>query len=487
MKIINFLFTGSVKDPETSSVYNPSHHYDQEELKELEIDSKKIFKTQTALNSLSTDMDSSIGSLNVASISTWDSVFSSLGSALSQKLSDRVKLAFSGVSFLASVLASKIKIPILSDEINFFSFGGRLLRSPLHIFDSFFSVLGENWSKSKLAPRLAFGASALALGKSLIKNDKDAGIEFHYQSINGTIGRSVIHHVQSMLASSAKNLFERSPWFSSLAAAGAIVGSQLLPIKLKEKEISWKTLDGILGQSIFHMEDSILASMGSKAANGIYKFFHGSKIGTVFSAGLTLIGINFFRERNRDSKFMKRKFPFPQFYGKQIRSLIHLPESFIFKLGSELGKSKLGLGLTALIMLNAYGDENHKIPLNTFEGLTARLPHDMVQASLSQAANTLSEKLPAPLVTVLGPMASHHLAKIFRAKSTKFNENHGLIRKNLIYFWENLLSSAAYKTGRKLAPTLSKEKEYTGSLLADGRWITKDGRITPSMILGKQN
>jgi hypothetical protein len=483
LKIINLLFTGSLRDPKSQLAYKPDDYYDASDLHDLEIDSKKTWANYSGISSLKTDLDSTEGSLNVAGLSTLDSIFSAVGVALSQRLSDKFKIFFSVFSLGISLAASKIKIPGLSDEINFFSLGGRLLRSPLHILDSFFSVLGEYWADSKNFPRLAFSLAGLGLGASLLKKEKDSGVQFDYQTMYGTLGRSVIHHLQSMLSSSANLFFEKKPVLSSLIGFAVLPFLKLLPKSILDKEFSWKAIDGILAQGLFHMQDSVFASLGTSLAKNIGSSH--SSINSLVAAGLTLMGTKFLRDKTIHFEFMKSKLPYPQLKGKLIRSLIHLPESFIFKIGSELGKSSQGLLLTILIMLHSFGQENKKIALNTFEGLTARLPHDMVQASLTQMANRLSERLPAPLLTLFGPMISYHLARVFNGISTRFNESHGLLRKNLIYFWENLLSSAAYKSTMKIIPPRS-DSTYTGSLLADGRWITRDGRITPSMILGKQ-
>jgi hypothetical protein len=128
-----------------------------------------------------------------------------------------------------------------------------------------------------------------------------------------------------------------------------------------------------------------------------------------------------------------------------------------------------------------------KIPMNTFAGLSQRLPFDFIEAIISSSSNKLSSKVPSAFGVLLGPALSFRFGEFLKTRNTKFNSLFGLLNKHLIHFWDNLMSTSGYQFGQQLVKMIINKDHLTkGSLLYDGRWITSEGRIVPKMILGQQ-
>ncbi len=479
--LLNLYFTGSWQStlPKTP-IPKPTELFTKEEIAEYEIDiAEQSRDFSTSLLNQNTDFETLASSLRSSSVSLWDSIFSSIGAALSQQLPLSVK-AFTSLAALGTALAAdKIKIPFFSSEFSFFKFGGRLIRSPLHFFDSFFSVLGEDLSSSPIAGLTALIASTIALIKNLSFKDK-LNFKMNFETINGTLSKSAIHHVHSLLSSFANHFFKSSPLLALTTALGSTTTIFSLPKYIRSKQISWNLFDGILGQGLLHFIDAIYSSLGQTIANLIPKVLN-----LPSSFALVLACKNLQQISNLNfTKLLKEKIPYPQLDGKLIRSILHVPEIIFYNLGDRLADSNLGR--LFLVSLGAYDliKPNQSLELNTVKGLTDRLPVDLLQSALTKLATKLSAEIPMLPLIALAPSISHLISSRLKPLSTKYTESHGLIAKQLLVFWETLLSSSANQLIRKVLPV--KNQKYAGSVLADGRWIDSKGRILPSMVIGKQ-
>lgn len=479
--ILNLYFTGRwqprlPKDP----ISNPVDIFSKEEIAEYEIDiSEKSRDFSTALLNQNTDWETFASSMRSSSISLWDSVFSSIGATLSQQLPFAVKVFTSIAALSSSLAADKIKIPFLSSEFSFFKFGGRLIRSPLHFFDSFFSVLGEDLASSSGAGLTALAASAFALIKNLGFKDK-LNFQMNYETINGTLSKSVIHHVHSLLSSTAIRFFKSSPILASLTALGSSATVLALPKDIRSKQVSWNLFDGVLGHGLIHFVDSLYSSLGN-AISGLIP----SILSLPASLALVFACKNLHQIPNAlIAKIVQEKIPYPQLDGKLIRAVLHVPETVLFNLGDKLSESRLGQ--LALTLFTAYGliKPNQTLDLNTVKGLSDRLPVDLLQAALTKSAAKLSLQIPSLPLVIFGPAILSLISSRLKPLSTKYTESRGLILKQFVNFWETLLSASANRLVRKVIPM--GKQGYTGSVLADGRWMDSKGRILPSMVIGKQ-
>ena len=480
--ILNLYFTGLWQPGlPKDSLSKASNIFTKEEIAEYEIDvSEKSRDFSTALLNQNIHWETLTSSIRSSSVALWDSIFSSIGVAVSQQLPFAAKIFTSIVALGSSLLADKVKIPFLSSEFSFFKFGGRLIRSPLHFFDSFFSVLGEDLSSSPRAGLLALLGSAAALVKNLSFKDS-LNFQMNYETINGTVSKSVIHHIHSLLSTTATRFFKSTPVLASLAALSSTATVLVLPKDIRSKQISWNLFDGVLGHGLIHFIDSIYSSLGNKISNLIP-----SVLSLPSSLALVFACKNLHRISNvQIAKLLQEKIPYPRLDGKLIRAMLHVPETILFNLGDKLAESHSGQ--LFLGFLAAYGliKPNHKIDLNTFTGLSDRLPVDLLQAALTKLAGKLSVKIPSLPLMIFGPALAALISSNLKPFSTKYTESHGLILKQFVNFWETLLSASANQLVRKVIP-LGNQK-YTGSVLADGRWIDSKGRILPSMVIGKQS
>lgn len=479
--LLNLYFTGSWQSslPKTP-VKDPSELFSNEEIQEYEIDiNEKSRKFSSTLLNQNTDFETLASSLRSSSVSLWDSVFSCIGVAVSQRLPFSLKAVTSVATLGGALLADKIKLPFLSSEFSFFKLGGRLVRSPLHFFDSFFSVLGEDLSSSSGAGLTALAVSGVALIKNLgFKNDLNFKVNF--ETINGTLSRSAIHHVHSLLSSTATRFFKASPILALMTAFGSTATVLSLPKHIRSKQVSWNLFDGVLGQGVMHFIDAIYSSLGQKISNLVP-----SVLSLPSALGLVLACKNLHQiPHTKIAQIVKEKIPFPQLDGKMIRSLMHIPENIFFNLGDKLADSSLGQLALGSLSLYDLIKPNQKLELNTIKGLSDRLPVDLLQSALTKLATKLSTRIPSLPLLALGPAFSHLISSRFKQMSTKYTETHGLIAKQFLIFWESLLSTSANQLVRRVIP--SNKQNYTGSMLADGRWLDSKGRILPSMVIGKQ-
>ncbi|MBI3308895.1 MAG: hypothetical protein HYZ79_05940 [Candidatus Melainabacteria bacterium] len=123
--------------------------------------------------------------------------------------------------------------------------------------------------------------------------------------------------------------------------------------------------------------------------------------------------------------------------------------------------------------------------MNTVGGLMQRLPFDFSYSMMSAVGSKISKYIPAPLVVLCGPALSFKLGEAFKHQGAKYDEFKGLMIRNSVHLMESVLASGAYRTGRLLTGTAD-EHTSSGSVMADGRWLTDEGRIVPTMAIGKQ-
>ncbi len=487
-----YLF-GQPNLPKAEDSFDINTFYDREELDELELHSfEHENKPNNILFNLNTDWDTFPGSMRNSAASLFDAFFSSIGTSATEKLGFKSKLSLSAGTFLSSVLANKIDIPLLSSKISMFNYAGRLLRAPLHLFDSSFSAIGESWSESSLGNITALGLSVLGLKNSL-KDPKDfeEHNELDYQTINGTLARSSLHNLQSLTSSFAHNIYKFNPILGTATTLGLTALNFQLPKEISEHHLSWKSINGVLGQNIFHFTDSLYAGLGSLISKALTK----SKIASIAFLPAVL-GLSF-NKRLKD--IMSKKLVFTEFNAKTIRSTMHALDTITFNLGTAFAKTPFALPFLGAYSLLSYSSSlvqnsslpkipEFKIPLNEVGSLIQRLPFDFVESVISETSNKLGQKIPAPLLFVLGPAISFKLGNLFKDAKTPFNTSTGLLLKHLIHFWDNLLTSSGYKTGKALTNLVlpRSDKANSGSILSDGRWLTSEGRIVSKMALGKQ-
>jgi hypothetical protein len=483
-----YLF-GQPSLPEAEKSFDIKDYYNKEELEELELHSeepKRIF--EHPIFKLNSDWDTFTGSMRNSSAGAIDALFSSIGASLADKFGLVPKVLISAASFTASLLANHIKLPVLSNEISIFTYAGRLVRAPLHIFDSFFSVFGESLGTSPLAALVSLALGGLGLTNSIKKNDDK--VQLDYQTLSGTLGRSALHQLQSLLSSSASGIYKKNPLLGLMTSLGLTGLALKLPKKITEHDISWKSINGILAQNLFHFSDSLYSSLGGVLTK---KLLRHKSLGLASLAGLTA-----FLSKESFSDLLSKKLVFTRFDSKAIRSALHVLDSLAFNLGTEFSKTKFALPLLASYSLLSLGTlipktfyipkvPEFKIPMNTVSGLLQRLPFDFIESVVSAKSNELAKKLPTPLMLLFGPALSFKLGSVFKSAKTAYNSSNGLVLKHMVHFWDNLLTSSGYGFGSNLMKViLGEKKKYSGSILSDGRWITTDGRIVSKMALAKQ-
>jgi hypothetical protein len=492
-KLCSLYLFGQTEFPEAEAHFDINNFYDQDELDELELKSTQVENHPSKiLHNLNTDWDTFPGSMRNSAAGILDAFFSSIGTGITENLNFKSKLGVTLGTFISSLAANKIDIPLLSKEISMFNYAGRLIRAPLHIFDSTFSAIGESWSDSSLGNILTLSLSALGLSNSL-KNPKDfhENNELDYQTINGTLARSSLHHLQSLASSFAQNIYKLSPLLGTVTTLGITGLAQKLPQKIKDHHISWKSINGLLSQNIFHFTDSLYSGLGSLISKGILK----SKITSVAFLP-ALLGLSF---SDKLKNVMATKLNFTKFDTKAIRSMMHGLDTITFNLGTAFAKTPLALpflGVYSLLSYNSALSTNSKlpkipevkIPLNEVGSLIHRLPFDFVESVISETSNKIGQKIPSPILFLLGPSLSYKLGNMFKDAKTPFNTSTGLLLKHLIHFWDNLLTSSGYQTGKSLLNLVlpRSNKTNSGSILSDGRWLTSEGRIVSKMALGKQ-
>ena len=445
------------------------------------------FRFNNSLLNHNADWDSFPGYMRNSGLGTFDSFFSGIGSEFAKNTSFGTGISLAGASLFTAFTSQAKSIPFLSSSFSLFNFGGRLVRAPLHIFDSAFSVIGETGAGLTLPAILAGVGSAFGLSRVLSKNDsKD--FKLPNTTIGGTLGRTSVHHLESMLASKASALFTESQ------ATGAFLATSLTTFGLstskpvKETKLPFRTFEGLASQGGFHFLDSLFANIAktiTTISDSPLKVLLG---GIALSAGLPFLS---------EIKGVKNfKASYSKFGGRLIRSTLHLPETLVYNAGNIVGKSILGLplslgfaGLTAFSSFSKQGKnlfKNFKIPIGTLGGQFKRVPFDFIYSVISGSALKLSRFIPAPLLLLIGPALSFQIGEKFKNVKASYTEVKGLMVRNTVHLWETLLSNAAYRTGKMVAGMKEDKHVSSGSVLSDGRWLTDEGQIVPSMAIGKQ-
>jgi len=413
-------------------------------------------------------------------------LFSGIGAGFASKSDFKAGLGLVFLATLTSGLSALKKLPFLSTDFSLFDYGGRLMRSVLHLFDSTFSTVGEKGACFNLPALLAGGASIFSLSR-VFQGKENKSFEMPITTVGGTLGRTAVHHMESMLASKAAYLSKTNEELSAFLAGSATTFGLLAPKEIKQKQLPWKTFEGMISQAGFHFLDSIFSTIGGS----FEKYLDTKENMLLGAAGLTAL----FPILASNKKIWDHKVPFPQVEGKLIRSIFHGIESLIFNVGSKVGNGAFGIPLSIGFTLLTYFAtlskttnglfKNFKVPMNTVGGLMQRLPFDFSYSMMSAVGSKISKYIPAPLVVLFGPALSFKLGESFKHKGAKYDELKGLMIRNSVHLMESVLASGAYRTGRLLTGTAD-EHTSSGSVMADGRWLTDEGRIVPTMAIGKQ-
>ena len=490
-KALSFYLTGSTNPSnKDAAIVNP---YTDDELAEIETSSKEwkdseenSFKFSNPALALKADYDSISGYFRNSSLGVFDSLFSGLGSALTSNTSFKSGFALAAGSLLTSFLSTLKKVPFLSTNFSLFDYGARLIRSPLHVFDSTFSQIGEKGAEGALPSVLAGATSIVSLSR-ILKNNDSQNFKLPNTTVSGVVGRTALHHLESMLASKATQISSKYEGAGAFLASSASTLGLLLPEEIKDKKLPYLTCEGLVSQGSMHFLDSLFANVAN-SFNTIFNNTKGLLLGIV-SLTVPLPLLSFI------PKVQNTKASFSRFGGRLIQSVLRLPETLAFNLGSVVGNNVLGipisLGFAALSYFMCVSKKaknlfkNFEIPMDTIGGQIQRLPFDFISSVVSNAGMKLSSFIPAPLLVAFGPALSFQIGEKFKGISAKYNDFKGLMARNSIQLWQTILSKAAYKTGRMIINT-GDEMTSSGSVLADGRWLTSEGQIVPSMAVGKQ-
>lgn len=491
-----YLF-GSARQPQAEDLIDLERYYSKNELDELELESSSlnIGNSNHILHKLNCDWDTGRGSLRNSSVMMFDAFFSSLGTKLAELCPQNLKIFLSIKTFLLALFFNHNNYADTKKTVPLNTLAGRLIRSPFHIIDALFSASGQALSKNKFFNPFALGLSIFGLVNSFISEGQSSIInpEMHYQNLPGTISRSALHQSSASLSKWLNDICHAKPLVNSLLALGSIIGFKLIPSKLTELKLSWKNLDGLLSQNIFHLSDSIFASLGTNLSQGLGKTSTGKL--TIFTTLLSLIGISNIHQDSQLNKVLDKEWNFNQLDTKFYRSILHCFDALVFNLGTKIGESTNALTLilsyfAMALSVNKFlpNIAQQKISMNSCRGLLQRLPFDLIESVISSATNKVAKGLPSPIAILFGPALSFQLGELLRNEGTQFNTFGGLLNKHMIHFWDNLMSSSGYKFAQTITRFLGKAKntEAKGSILADGKWITSDGRVVPRMALGQQ-
>ncbi len=491
-KTVSLYLTGRATLPDDMFSFENKHsNLTKQELDDMEISSMEEYKKSEeesfqfknpALN-LKADFNTVHGQFRMAGIGVINSLFSGIGTGFGSKLNFLSGFGLACTSLLVSVFK---KLPILSTKFSIMGYGGNLIRGPLHILDSIFSTIGEQGSKYTL-PSIVSGALSL-FGLQRTLNDKDnKSLELPFDTISGTLGRTAIHHVDSMLASKAAQISAKNHSLGSFLASSVTTLGLLLPDELKKKKIPWNTHEGFIAQGGSHFVDSLFSSAG----NSLSSFFGNTKNALLAASGVAL-GMPLVGSLLNSINY---QIPFATLEGRLVRGIMHAPETVVFNLGSVLGNSALGMPLSFALLGSTYfacmsknGKElikNFEISRDKIGGQVQRLPFHLLYSMISASGVKLSKLIPAPLLAIFGPALSFQLGERFKNIESKYDDFKGLMLRNSVHLWETILARAAYKTGRMITGTQD-EHQSSGSILSDGRWLSDDGRIVPTMAIGKQ-
>jgi len=491
-KAISLYLTGRTTLPENvlSTESGPAS-LTKQELDDMEISSheeyvkskEESFKFQNPTLNLEADFNTVHGWFRMSGLGVINSFFSGIGTGFGSKINFLSGLGLAGVSLIASLLK---KVPFLSTKFSIMGFGGNLIRGPLHIFDSIFSTIGEHGSKYNLPSLIAGSLSLLSLQRTL-NDSNNKSLELPFDTVSGTLGRTAIHHIDSMLASKASQVSSENKSLGTFLASSLTTMGLLLPDELKKKKIPWNNHEGFIAQGSSNFIDSLFSNVG----NSFTSLLNNSRNIALGTSGV-LLGMPLLGSLLNTLNY---HIPFGTLEGRLVRGIFHAPDNLVFNLGSLLGNSVLGIplslgfcGLTYLTCVSKKGKDaikNFDISRDKIGGLFQRLPFDLIYSMISASGVKLSKLVPAPLLLLLGPALSFQIGEKFKNIQSKYDDFKGLMLRNSVHLWETTLARAAYRTGRMLTGTAD-EDTSSGSILSDGRWLSDDGRIVPTMAIGKQ-
>lgn len=465
----------SLTDQELDDMEMNRNEYEESENQCTKFNSS-ILNKKANLNTVS-------GQFRLSGLGAINSFFSGIGTGFGSKINFLSGFGLAGASLGAAYFKN---LPLLSKKHSIFGFGWSLIRGPLHIFDSIFSLIGEHGSKYTLPSIFAGAVSLFSINRTL--NNKDnKSFELPVDTIGGTLGRTAIHHMDSMLASKAAQIFNSNQSFGSFLASGLTTAGLLLPEESRKKQLPWNTFEGFVSQGSSHFIDSLFSSIGnvfSSSFDSTKKIILGS-LGVL--AGMPALGTLL----NKNNY----KVPFGTLEGRLVRGIFHAPESLVFNIGRGIGNSIFGIpmsiGFAALTYFTCLSNKGKNIIKNVdisrdkIGGLLQRLPFHFLYSIISTSGVKLSKLIPSPLLLAIGPALSYKLGERFKNVDSKFDDLKGLMLRNTVHLWETTLARAAYNTGRMLTGT-EDEHNSSGSVLGDGRWLSDDGQILPTMAIGKQ-
>lgn len=495
-KALSLYLTGSTNPCSLSFCDTKNCPYTEDELaemgtslKEREDSNENSYKFKNPTLALNADYDSFTGYMRNAGLGVFDSLSTGIGSGFASKIDFKSGVALASLSVLGSIASRFKNLPVLTTNFSLFDVGARLIRAPLHFFDSTFSQVGEKGADFTLPSTIAGALSLFSLDR-VLKDKDNKTLEVPNTTISGTVGRTALHHLESMLASKGTQISTNHESTSAFLAGSALTSGLLLPDSIKNKDLPYQTFEGLIAQGGTHFLDSLFANIGNSFSKVLLNFGN-SQNALIGSLGL-LLGLPLL---GTIPKIQNHEASFSKLGGRLIRSLLHAPETLVFNLGNSLGKSILGiplsLGFLGLTYLGCISKscknilKNFKIPMNTIGGQLQRLPFDFIYSLISASGIKLSQFIPSPILVLIGPALSFQIGERFKNIDAKYNELKGLMVRNTAHLWETILSNAAYRTGRLLTRTQD-DRSSSGSVLSDGRWLTSEGQIVPTMAIGKQ-
>ena len=495
-KALSFYLTGSLSEHNTTYI-NPcgeTENLTAQELDDCETSEKEFldaeingYKFKDPTLNLKANLNTLTGQFRFAGMSTINSLFSGIGSLIAKKINLISGFGLAAAAFGASFIKD---VPFLAKKFSILSLGANSMRGSLHILDSIFSRVGEEGAKYTLPSILAGGVSLFSAHRS-ITNKNNKSLSLSNNTISGILGRTSVHHIDSMLASKATEISTNHSEAGAFLATSLSTAGLLIPKNLRTHEMPWDSMEGFIGQGGSKFLDSLFASIGH-SFNSTFNSTKKIALGTLgITAGLPLLGslIN----------SINYKIPFGTLEGRIVKGILNMPETVAFNLGDSVGNGLLGiplsLGFAGLTYFTCFSNKgknlikNFEISTTSLGGELQRLPFlHFMNSVISASAMKLSNFIPAPLLTLVGPSLSFQMGEKVKNIPAKFGELKGLMLRNSVHIWDSILSRSAYKTATVFFGK-SDDETYTGNVVTDGGstyWLTEDGRKVSSMAIGKQ-
>lgn len=495
-KALSFYLTGSLNKHPTVSLENSNdiEILSTQELDDCETSQKEFldaeingFKFGDSTLNLKANLNTLTGQFRFSGMSVINSLFSGIGALIAKKINLLSGFGLAATSFGASFIKN---VPFLSRKFSILSLGANSMRGFLHILDSIFSRVGEEGAKYTLPSILASGASLFSAYRSVTSKDNKS-LSLPNDTISGILGRTSVHHLDSMLASKATEISTKHNGLGAFLATSLSTAGLLIPKDLRTNKMQWDSMEGFIGQGGSKFIDSLFASIGHTVSS----MFNSTKkiaLGTLgITAGLPIIGSLL--------NSLNYQIPFGTLEGRIVKGILNLPETIAFNLGDSVGNCLLGiplsLGFAGLTYFTCFSNKgknlikNFEISTTSLGGELQRLPFlHFINATISSSAMKLSNLIPAPFLTLFGPALSFQIGEKVKNIPAKFGELKGLMLRNSVHLWDSILSRSAYKTATMFFGN-SDDETYTGNVVTDGGstyWLTEDGRKVSSMAIGKQ-